>query len=516
MTKKNSSILDLQAVSAALAALSVKELFPDAILGQSGPTSLGFFCDFFLNIDANASVLSRIEERMEQSLRENGEVNVREMTPFSAKEYFTFHKEPLLAQAVQSSLLTTVFLIEVGGRLFLSDRFPGVKRLGEIGAVKVYKSEVLGGSRKRIRIHGAAFFDKAEKKQFAKECADLIGPDHVRLGEEKNLFRESGEDWVWFPRGEKIKSLLFQRMRDLSEECGFVEVSTCPVTDSSDPKKYFKAHLEIFQKLGALSDKLCISENVTVCESVDKVFDAGLLDCSVFQANISHIFCRRELLSEKLISYLHFVSKIFKILDFAFQIVVIGKEKTPENAALIKVLQDSDVPFSKESGEALKVEWRVKDRMGLYFPFSSMKAPRRVEKGEYVCVPVSIFVSLERAVALLLENRRTGIPAWLADPSIRVFPAYEKNVGYANEVVKQLKKRGVRALVGDSKGELKTRIRSAFSEEVPFVIAVGDREAENKTVTLRKVGGADSVSLSIEELLEMVISNLNRSDCSEL
>ncbi|MES2198959.1 MAG: His/Gly/Thr/Pro-type tRNA ligase C-terminal domain-containing protein [Chlamydiota bacterium] len=507
MTNKHIFISDLRRAAAALLALAVKELFPQVTLGESGATSLGFYCDFFSDFPFTPPILQKIEERMDQSIWEKKELLFREMTPFSAKEYFLFRKEPWLAKLAEAGTGSTVSLVDIAGKMFFIEDSSKMKHLGEIGAIKIYKSEVLEGFQKRIRVHGVAFFDKQERKEFLKTSSDQIGVSHVNLGLEKKLFEEVKEGkWVWFPKGQKIRSLLNLKLHGLFEEYGFLPVSTTPVMESFSRKKIFIQHKEIFEKEEPSERRFAISECVTICESEDKIFSSGLLDSSVFQINISHLFCKKELLLGEVISYLHFMTKIFKILDFVAQIALIGKPKLGESAVLVEALSHLGVEFSQETdgNEVFRIEWRVRDRMGMLWPVSCLYAPQKlIAQGGCFCLSASLFLSLERMVALLIENKGGKIPVWLAPSQVSIIPVQESHLEYAEEVALELRNRGIRVGVEKGNGELKARLRQAFSEEIPFVIAVGDKEAENKKVTLRGVG-VEPKSLSLEELIEML------------
>ena len=506
MTNKHIFISDLRSSAAALLALAVKELFPQVTLGENGSTSLGFYCDFFADFPFDSSVLQKIEERMDQSIWEKKEVLFREMTPFSAKEYFLFHKEPWLAKLAENSEAPTVSLIDIAGRMFFIQSSNKIKHLGEIGAIKIHKSEILAGFRKRIRVHGATFFDKQEKKEFLKVSGEQVGISHVNFGLEKKLFEEVKEGkWVWFPKGQKIKSLLNAKLEQLFEDYGFLSISTLPVVESFLRKDFFIQHRGIFEKQELTGQRFAISENVTVCELEDKIFSSGLLDSSNFQVNISHLFCKKELLLEEVISYLHFMTKIFKILDFAVQIALVGRLKSGEGAVLMDALRDSSLEFSQETekNETLRIEWRVQDRMGMLWPVSCLYTPQKFAQGGYSCFSASFFLSLERMIALIIESKKGKIPVWLASCQVRIFPVQENNVEYAKEVALKLKKQGIRVEIEKSDGELKSRLRQAFLEEIPFVVAIGDKEAESKKVTLRGTG-IEPRSLSLEELIEML------------
>lgn len=518
MTNKQNSIFDVRAATAALAALAVKELFPSATIGESGATSLGFYCDFFADFPFTPSVLQEIEERMERSIWEKKEILFREMTPFSAKEYFLFHKEPWLAKLADESSFSTISLIEIAGKMFFIQNSSEMKHLGEIGAIKIYKSEQLEGFQKRIRVHGSAFYNKQEKKEFLKANGDWIGTSHVNLGLEKKLFEEVKEgSWVWLPKGQKIKSLLGLKLQQLFEEYGFLPVSTFPAVESFSRKDFFTRHKRIFEKEVLLEQRFAIYETVTVCGLEDKIFSSGLLDSSSFQRNISHFFCKKEVLFKEVISYLHFMTKIFKILDFAVQIVLIGRSKSGDGSVLIESLKSSGLEFSQEDcgNEGLRIEWRMQDRMGVFWPISYMYTPRNLVIGGYSYFSASLFLSLERLIALLIENKKGKIPIWLAPIQVRILPAEEGHLEYAKEIALELRRKGIRVEIEKGKGEMKVRLRQSFSEDFPFVLSVSDKEVDSKKVTLRGPG-VEPKSLSLEELIEMLNQQFKQESLSEL
>ncbi|MBS0628099.1 MAG: hypothetical protein JSS09_07810 [Verrucomicrobia bacterium] len=140
--------------------------------------------------------------------------------------------------------------------------------------------------------------------------------------------------------------------------------------------------------------------------------------------------------------------------------------------------------------------------MGLVWPVSSLYTPRKLAQSGYTCLPVSLFLSLERVMALLIESKRGKIPFCLAPCQVKILPVQKENEEYAKQIALELKKRSVRAEVDKRSLELKPRLRFAFAEEVPFVIAISDKEQVSEKVSLRGVG-VEPKSLSLEELIGM-------------
>ena len=517
MTKKYSlsSPLDIKRVAACLLGSAVKDLFPKVLIGENGPTATGFYCDFYTDLSFSSAVLQQVEERMAQAIWQAGAVESKEMVPLAAYGYFSAQKEPYLASWVRGASTQTVALLSMGGKMIPMADVVEVKSLKEIGEFKVHGVEELGRHPRRIRLYGSLFSDKEEKKNFIKNKSHQIPSSHIILGRERGWFEE-GESghWIWFPPGYKIRSLLLQVFQELSEKEGFPWLSIEREVGEFFLDDLFSVHKDFFSSTGIHS----VSECLTICESEDKTFFSGLLDTLFKQRHITHLFCERENLLEKTISCLHFVTKIFKILGFAFQIVLVGKQKRGifETDVLSSAIAQSGLVFSTEtnSNASLCIEWRVQDKMGVYWPVSCIYTPRKsvLKQQGYVALPFSLFLSIERVVALLIESTKGNLPSFLAPCQVVIVPVRKDHEGYAQALSRQLCSRGVRVKVKGQQ-ELKKALHIAKQEGVPYIVVVGDKELESQTVALRQEEGGEPLCLSLDELVKMV---LNRSNDSEL
>lgn len=437
MNIKNNSLLDLRSTSACLLALAVKELFPRAVMLGGKATTMGFYCDFLFPFPFESALLRQIEEGMFAFIRKKEEVSLREMVPFSAKGYFRSEGEWFLADMLEQSALPTIDMMNIAGRMFLTDGSACLNHLGEIKALRLHKGEVLEGLNLKngVRIHGTAFFDKGELKEFLREQGDWIGVSHVLLGKEKGFFKEvEAGRCFWLPKGMKIKALLMEKIQEAIEERGMLSVSTLPVLEGFSFKDFFKRHQKLFESDPKSFEGKFFSECATVCASEAKISSIDLLNGSVFQANFSHLFCKENLLLEEVISCLHFMTKIFKILDLEFQIVLVESEargRSSKNSMVLlealKLFGSEFIEMSDGSGDS-KVEWRVKDRLGAEWPVSCVYAPQKVKnKGgvrgnEIFCLPQSLFLSFERIIALVIERSKGKLPLWLSPCQIKTMP----------------------------------------------------------------------------------------------
>ncbi len=403
------SLANLRNVAAVLLALTVKELFPKALLLGGRATSLGFYYNFFLPFPFDKNFLKQIEERMLFSILKKEKVSFREMVPYSAKQYFLSRKESFLVDQVERSLSSTVSLLEIAGQMFLTEAEGGVKDLGEIGSVKILKEEVLGKG--KVRIHGTAFSSKMELKEFFKEKGDWVGVSHEILGEKKGLFSfYEGTSCFWFSKGLQLKSQLLQKLEKLAEEFGVNFVSTKSVSEEIIITSFLKDQWKMFEKTGGKDLKKVCGENVTVCGLDDNVCDFGLFDTPVYVSNISWVFCRESFLLEEVISCLHFVTKIFKILGFEFRMVLVEKPKSRSKwlkDGFLKAFDTLETETREDLKDGSRIECRIQDRLGLEWPVSCVYAPRKVEGREgFFFLPFSLFLSLERIIALIVEKSK--------------------------------------------------------------------------------------------------------------
>ena len=402
-------IRHLRTVAAPLLAAAVKSFCPKASLLGGGATSLGFYYDFVFPFPFQKTFLKEIEERMYALVVKEEPLKYLEMVPSCAEGYFLSKKEEALAEIAGSSLDSTVYLVDLFGKYYLLDEEVSIKDAGEIKGIKILKFEVLDQG---VRIHGTAFPDKYELKKFLKERKDWIGTSHVDLGRELSLFSKTDEGgWIFSSKGKKTLEALIKKVETSLEEEGSEIIITHP---SSDEKTPLERHQEAFKQLNSK----WLSETGLVVSGHAKLFSSDLFDLFAYHSNFSHFFCKENLLSEEVISCLHFMTKIFKILDFEFHAVLIEKRKGRSGVlkqALGSVEECSGWTSEQEDYRGSRIEWRVRDRMGLEWPVSCLYAPRKVNKtGEFFCFPFSAVLSFERLFALLLERTKGSLPNWLA------------------------------------------------------------------------------------------------------
>jgi threonyl-tRNA synthetase len=261
----------------------------------------------------------------------------------------------------------------------------------------------------------------------------------------------------------------------------------------------------------------------------------GLTRVRSFTQDDAHIFCTPEQVKEEFVKVMDIIHIIFKALDFKeyeAQISLrdpenkekyIGSEENWKNAeqAIIQVCEEKGVNARIELGEAAfygpKLDFMVKDALGRRWQLGTIQVdynlPERFQL-EYVGAdnqkhrPVMIhrapFGSMERFVAVLIEHTAGKFPLWLTPDQAAILPISEKYNEYAYQVSETLKLRNIRAIVDDRNEKIGRKIRDNELKKIPYMLIVGEKEAENSEISVRKQGEGDKGSMKITTFADVL------------
>lgn len=262
----------------------------------------------------------------------------------------------------------------------------------------------------------------------------------------------------------------------------------------------------------------------------------GIERARAFTQNDSHIFCAPEQIADEIKNVTKLILDVYK--DFGFENYSFrlslrdpnNKEKyfghdelwEKSETELREVLKEMNVPFYEAEGEAAfygpKIDVQVKSAIGHDVTLSTIQLdyqlPERFEleyiasdgsKQRPVVIHRAILGSLDRFIAFLLEETKGILPLWLAPKQVVVVPVSpEAHAEYARKVLADLKAMGVRATLDDRNEKLGYRIREAQTSKTPIQIVVGDGEAENNTVTIRRYGSRNQETMGAEDFYRML------------
>jgi len=258
----------------------------------------------------------------------------------------------------------------------------------------------------------------------------------------------------------------------------------------------------------------------------------GLTRVRGFTQDDAHIFCRPDQVKEEFVKVIDLVLYVFKSLgfhDYTAQISLrdpenkskyIGTDEAWEKAesAIIESAHEKGLSTVTELGEAAfygpKLDFMVKDALGRKWQLGTIQVdynlPERFEleytgsdnlKHRPVMIHRAPFGSMERFIAVLIENCAGEFPLWLSPEQLMILPISEKYADYAEEVKQKLEMHDIRAQVDNRDEKIGRKIRDSEVKKLPFMLIVGEKEVENNTVAVRRHGSGDQGSVSLDEFL---------------
>ena len=268
----------------------------------------------------------------------------------------------------------------------------------------------------------------------------------------------------------------------------------------------------------------------------------GLTRVRGFTQDDAHIFCRPDQVEDEFMKVIDLVLYVFKALGFdqySAQISLRDKENREKyigndydwnraEASIIKSAKEKGLPTTIEYGEAAfygpKLDFMVKDALGRKWQLGTIQVdyqlPQRFEleytgsdnhKHRPVMIHRAPFGSLERFVAILIENTAGNFPLWLSPDQLAVLPISEKYEDYANEIYLRLQEKDLRGYVDHRDEKIGRKIRDAEVNKVPFMIIVGEKEEAEGMISVRKKSQGDLGSMTIESFM-----NLAQEEMSQL
>lgn len=267
----------------------------------------------------------------------------------------------------------------------------------------------------------------------------------------------------------------------------------------------------------------------------------GLTRVRGFTQDDAHIFCRPDQVKDEFAKVIDLVLYVFKALgfdEFTAQISLrdpenpdkyIGKDEDWDRAEqeIKDVAQEKGLKTVVELGEAAfygpKLDFMVKDALGRSWQLGTIQVdynlPKRFEleyigsdnqKHQPVMIHRAPFGSMERFVAILIESTGGDFPLWLAPEQIAVLPISEKYHDYAKNLYTTLQEHDIRGIIDERDEKIGKKIRDAEVKKIPFMLIVGEQEAENGTVALRAHGKGDQGSMKVEEFINFFNQTVNQ------
>ena len=370
--------------------------------------------------------------------------------------------------------------------------------------------------------------------QLRNRLEDFLKRIQKRFGYEQVMTPHIGQKELWITSGHYAKygKDSFQPIRTPQEGEEFLlKPMNCP------------HHCEIY-KVVPRSYKdlpLRLAEFGTVYRYEQSGELHGLTRVRGFTQDDAHIFCRPDQLKDEFLKVMDIIFIIFNALEFKnFEAQIslrdpenkekyIGSDENWEKAesAIVEACQEKGLNARIELGEAAfygpKLDFMVKDAIGRRWQLGTIQVdynlPERFDleytgadnqKHRPVMIHRAPFGSMERFVAVLIEHTAGKFPLWLTPDQAVVLPISEKYNDYAYRVARELQEKDIRVLVDDRNEKIGRKIRDNEMKRIPYLLVVGEKEAENEEVSVRKQGEGDKGSMKITNFAELLTDEVER------
>ena len=416
------------------------------------------------------------------------------------------------------------------------------------------------------RIYGTAFFTQEELDAWLKQREEAEKRDHRRLGRELDLFsiqEDYGQGLIfWHPKGGAIRKEMEDYLREQLSLRGYGLVFTPHIAkrelwftsgheinyvDSMFSPMEFEEqefrikpmncpfHIGIYKSAQHSYRDLPLryAELGTCYRAELSGALHGLIRARGFTQDDAHIFCTPETVRAEIVSCIDFAFDLYKVFgfnDYKVDLSVrgddhslfFGADEDWESAetALKDALDSRGIPYQRVEGEAAfygpKIDIRVEDAIGRAWQLTTVQfdfnLPERFQL-EYIgednkphrpiMIHRALFGSMERFFGVLIEHYAGAFPLWLAPVQVAVLPITDRVNDYADELARELREAGFRVDANLRSEKIGAKIRDAQLQKVPFMLVLGDREMEQRTVAVRERAKGDIGVMSIAEFKEM-------------
>lgn len=449
---------------------------------------------FYVDIDTPKAPPPEVMALIETEMGSIEAIDFREMMGANAATLFNHHGQSYFSDQMtdQGSSLVTIAQYKKGYA-------PATSEFLEEG---VYKILGCTSVEEGIRISGVAASDKQKLKKILKKIESGKEIDYRKLGEEQDLFFQADSGYLFTQRGSQVYETLVTLWRSLNQP--YLTHSTGELTQS---------HAAIFNHMDPSEVELPLILAELHQESGNNNFES-LLNSSSFTQDSTHIFTSETEAVKELTSSLLFMDKTFMMLGLEVQWHLTEESQTFTGTQtswsqgvqkLRNALQAANFQWEPRSfdhdthGPAAYIT--IPDAIGQRWEVGTLAiniATPNDLKLKYrgtdnllhtpIMIKRSLFFSVERIIALQLENNNGLLPTWLAAEQVRILPIAERHKQKAQAVLHRLKAAGIRANIDLTADPLSTKIHAAETAKVPRMIVLGDQEVQNDSLAVRRCG----------------------------
>ncbi|PIR26460.1 MAG: threonine--tRNA ligase [Deltaproteobacteria bacterium CG_4_10_14_0_2_um_filter_43_8] len=566
--KQLSDLEKLRHSAAHVLADAVQRLYPEAKVTIGPAIEDGFYYDFEYEKGFTTEDLKKIEKQMKRIVAENLPFEEKKISKEEAVRFFKEKNETFKLELIEDIGEQELGICKHGNwtDLCRGGHVESTGKIKAFKLLKVAGSYWRGDEkRERLqRIYGTAFPSQQELDEYLERTAEAEKRDHRKLGKQLGLF-SSMEDFgagliLWHPKGGRIRNVIENYWRSEHIKNGYELVYTPHIARLDlwkvsghwdfyrdnmfapmqiDNTEYelkpmnCPFHIQIYKtEMKSYRDlPLRWAELGTVYRYERSGVLHGLMRVRGFTQDDAHIFCRPDQLEAEISHALQLclnILRTFGFEDFDIYLSTKPEKYVGEDAewdlatkALESSLKNAGIAYQVDPGEGVfygpKIDIKIKDSLKRSWQCSTIQVdfnlPERYdldyveqggEKKRPIMVHRALMGSLERFFGVLIEHYAGAFPTWIAPVQAKIIPISEHQRVFADAVYAELAAEGFRVEVDERNEKLGFKIRQAQMEKVPYMLVLGDKEVESKTLAVRSRDQGDLGAKSVQEFVALL------------
>ena len=551
-------------------AQAVKRLFPKTKLAIGPAIDNGFYYDFDVEKPFTDEDKEKIEQEMKKIIKEDLKIEKFTLPKDEAIKLMKEKDEKYKIELIEDLPEGEEISFYKQGEFTDLCAGPHLISTGKLKAVKILTSSSAywRGDENREslqRIYGISYPKASALEEYLNMLEEAKKRDHKKLGKELELFMiaPEGPGFPFFlPKGMVLRNVLEDYWRKIHKEHGYVEIKTPMIlneelwhrsghwdhykdnmyTTKIDNVDYgvkpmncpggmivYKSKMHSYRELPIRAGELGLVHRHEKSGELN-----GLFRVRCFTQDDAHIFCLPEQIEEEIKGVIALVDEVYSKFGFEFTIELstrpedsMGSDEMWELAegALAKVLKDLGKDYVLNEGDGAfygpKIDFHIKDCLGRDWQCGTVQLdfqmPERFdltyigedgEKHRPVMLHRVIFGSIERFIGIITEHFAGAFPTWLAPVQVKILPIADAHKEYAKQVQERLEKENIRVEVDSRSEKIGYKIREAQLEKVPYMLVLGDKEAQANTVGLRSRKEGDLGAVKVEEFIENILEEI--------
>ena len=546
---------------------AIKQMYPQAKMAIGPTIENGFYYDIDLDISLNDKDLEAIEKKMKELASTDYSVIREVVNKDKALKAFKERNEEYKIQIINDIPDDEIIALYYHNEYTDMCRGPHVSSTRHLRSFKLMKiagAYWRGDSKNKMlqRIYGTAWANDKDLKNHLNLLEEAEKRDHRKLGKELDLFhfQEEAVGMVfWHPKGWSIYRELEEYIRRKITKGGYLEIKTPQLIDkklweaSGHWDKYSEhmytseaddrelmlkpmncpGHIQVFnQGIKSYRDLPLRMSEFGSCHRYEPSGALhGLMRVRNFVQDDAHIFCTEDQIESETILFCNILKEVYEELGFDKVSIKfadrpderVGEDSIWDKAesALSKAAKATGLPFDENKGDGAfygpKLDFYLHDAIGRVWQCGTLQVdfnlPKRLnasyigeDNNKHIPVMLhrAILGSLERFLGILIENYEGKFPLWLSPVQVALTTITSNSDMAANALLEKLRSSGLRSIIDLRNEKINYKIREHSINKVPYILVLGDREVEENTVTIRRLGSKEQKTLDVDECIDLI------------